>query len=52
MHTGLKISDTEYYLGNYEKGRYAWEIDKVAKLSRPIPAKGKLSLWDWEESAY
>ena len=49
MHTGLKISGNEYRFGNYEDGRYAWELDAIQVLPEPVPAKGKLSLWEWNE---
>lgn len=49
MNTGLKISGNEYYFGNYEEGRYAWELDRVSILTEPINAKGQLSLWEWGE---
>lgn len=53
MHTGLKISGNEYRFGNYEDGRYAWELDTVQVLAEPVKAKGQLSLWEWnsEEGA-
>jgi len=47
MHTKLKISGNEYDFGDYEEGRYAWELDSVQVLSEPVPAKGQLSLWEW-----
>lgn len=50
METGIKISDDEYLFGNYEKNRYGWELSNVKKLEKPIEAKGKLSLWDWDEN--
>lgn len=46
-HTGLIISGKEYDFGDYDDGRYAWELDSVQVLSEPIPAKGQLSLWEW-----
>ncbi|MED4715357.1 ASCH domain-containing protein [Bacillus badius] len=50
MHTRLKISGNEYCFGNYEEGRYAWELDNVKILPEPIKAKGQLSLWEWRET--
>ncbi|WP_400194643.1 ASCH domain-containing protein [Lysinibacillus telephonicus] len=48
MHTGLRISEDEYWFGDYEEGRYAWELDNVKVFPEPIPAKGQLSLWEWD----
>lgn len=48
MHTGLKISGKEYDFGNYEENRFGWELDNVEILNNPIPAKGQLSLWNWD----
>lgn len=39
---------TEYICGFYEKGRYAWVLDFVEPIN-PIPAKGKLGLWEYDE---
>lgn len=41
------IDDHERAFGNYEPGRWAWLLADV-KPCEPIPAKGALSLWDWE----
>ncbi|WP_042472845.1 ASCH domain-containing protein [Bacillus ndiopicus] len=49
MTDGPKISGQEYRVGDYSPNRYAWELDSVQHLPKPIPAKGKLSLWEWEE---
>ncbi|GLC88685.1 ASCH domain-containing protein [Lysinibacillus piscis] len=45
---GVKIEGDEYWFGYYEEGRYAWELDNVQVLPEPVPAKGKLSLWEWD----
>ncbi|CAI6074776.1 hypothetical protein PAECIP112173_02343 [Paenibacillus sp. JJ-100] len=39
----------EYHFGDYSDGRYAWQLDEVVQLHEPVPAKGQLSLWNWEE---
>lgn len=38
----------EYNFGVYEVGRYAWILEDVKPLEKPIPAKGALSIWEWE----
>jgi len=37
----------EKEFGDYTAGRYAWELNNVQLLSKPIQAKGQLSLWNW-----
>lgn len=39
----------EYAFGDYTPGRYAWLLADVHKLPEPIPAKGALGLWNWDE---
>lgn len=46
--TGPQISGLEYWLGDFSANRYAWELNAVKHLPKPIPAKGQLSLWEWE----
>jgi predicted RNase H-like HicB family nuclease len=41
-------SPPEYHFGNYEPGRYGWTVQSVVLLPRPIPARGRLSLWEWD----
>lgn len=38
----------EYDFGVYAVGRYAWILENVKPLEKPIPAKGALSIWEWE----
>ena len=38
----------EIDFGVYEVGRFAWILENVQPLAEPIPAKGALSLWEWE----
>ena len=32
---------------DYENGMYAWILDNI-RIIRPIPIKGKLSLWEYD----
>lgn len=34
--------------GDFRPGRFAWLFKHVAQLAEPIPARGALSLWEWE----
>ena len=47
--TGDIINEQEYPFGDYTEGRFAWKLDQVQLMTKPIPAKGKLSLWEWEQ---
>jgi hypothetical protein len=40
----------EYLFGDYTPGRYAWILSDIKPLDKPIPAKGKQGLWNWEAS--
>lgn len=42
------MSDAERAFGDYAPGRWAWLLADVEMLAEPIPAKGALSLWEWE----
>jgi hypothetical protein len=37
----------ELVFGDYTPGRYAWKLEDVTALARPIPAKGRLSFWEY-----
>lgn len=41
-------TEKEKAFGHWGNGNYAWELRNVRVLSKPIPAKGKQSLWEWE----
>lgn len=43
------LTDQERAFGNYTPGRFAWLLANVQALPEPIPAKGALGLWNWEE---
>ena len=44
----IKKKQKEYYLGQYELGRYAWVLADV-ELIKSIPAKGKLNIWNYND---
>ena len=44
-----KIDGNELEFGGYTDGRYGWRLRDVKVLDTPVPAKGKLSLWEWSE---
>lgn len=43
------LSDQERAFGSYDRGRYGWVLANVRRLEIPIPARGALGLWEWEE---
>ena len=45
----IKKDKLEYLVGDYKIGMYAWILDDIEVLDRPIFAKGKLGIWNYEE---
>ncbi len=43
-----KLSTLEKHYGDYEPGRFAWELELVELFDAPIPAIGSLGLWEWQ----
>jgi len=41
----------ELEFGDFTPGRYAWFLADVRPLPAPIPARGRLGLWEWESAA-
>lgn len=39
---------SEIPFGDFRPGRFAWLLTNVQPLALPRPARGALSLWDWE----
>lgn len=46
-----KLEGDELYFGDFMDGRYAWELNTVQVLLKPVPAKGQLSLWNWDDGS-
>ena len=44
-----KNKPNDYVSGLYQVGRYAWILKDVKPLAKPIPAKGQLSIWNYNE---
>jgi len=42
-------TENEKAFGDYTPGRYAWLLSNVRALPEPIPARGALGLWEWQE---
>lgn len=43
----IKQNKEEYISGAYEKGRYAWMLEDIKVLDKPIKAKGHLGIWNF-----
>lgn len=43
----IKQNPTEYNVGEYKLGRYAWVIEDIEPIY-PIPAKGQLNIWNFD----
>jgi hypothetical protein len=43
-----RLSFTEYVLGDYHIGRFAWELEVIEIFDDPILARGYQRLWNWE----
>ena len=39
----------EYICGRYEVGRYAWVLDNIEVLDKPIKVKGQLGIWNYKK---
>lgn len=37
----------EMFFGDYGDDRYAWLLHNVLRLTKPVAARGALSLWEW-----
>lgn len=48
-HYSFKANYYEREFGNYACGRFAWLLADVKQLPEPIPARGSLGLWNWDE---
>lgn len=42
----IKKNKNEYICGDYANGRYAWILENIEVLDKPIPAKGHLGIWN------
>lgn len=42
------VEGKELIFGDYSSGRYAWILDNIELLREPVPAKGQLSLWEFD----
>jgi hypothetical protein len=45
------ISNVERAFGDYSDGRWAWDLTRPRRWETPIPTRGALGLWEWNEVA-
>lgn len=45
----IKNNNQEYICGEYSLGRYAWVLEDIKELETPIPAKGSLGIWNYND---
>jgi hypothetical protein len=43
------LTPLELALGNYDDGRFGWEISNVQLLPAPVFVAGKQGLWEWAQ---
>ena len=43
-----RLTMEEKAFGDYSSGRYAWILEEPVQFEEPIPARGSLSLWDYD----
>jgi hypothetical protein len=43
---GVHVGPTEYAFGDFSPGRFAWLLEDIRPLPRPVPCAGARQLWD------
>jgi activating signal cointegrator 1 len=46
----IDVDPIEREYGDYSADRWAWMLEDVQRLDKPIPAKGMLGLWEWDDA--
>lgn len=46
----IPIHGNEFHFGYFEPGRFAWEMNDIELLEKPIPVKGQQRIWNWKEN--
>lgn len=49
LESGNVITGNEFAFGYYARGRFAWKLRNTRQLTKPIPAQGQLSLWNYPQ---
>lgn len=45
----IKNNEIEYLCGEYSIGRYAWILEDIEPLVKPIYGNGKLGIWNYDK---
>lgn len=45
---GYKLSTKEKAFGHYAEGRFAFVLANIKRFKNPVPAIGKLNMWEWD----
>ncbi len=48
----IKKDNLEFICGDYRPLRYAWVLEDIKVLDKPIFAKGKLGIWNYDGTLY
>ena len=43
-----RLTMEERAFGDYSEGRYAWLLENAIPFNNPIPARGTLSIWEYQ----
>ena len=43
-------SEQERLFGDWDPGRFAWQLELVEAFETPVPVKGRQGLWTWYEN--
>ena len=49
-HLTWQFSKMEETFGDYSPRRFGWRLKDPLRFEKPTPAKGKLSIWEFDES--
>lgn len=49
LSNGHIVSGNEFYFGDYSPGRWAWILDDIKPLEKPIQAKGRQRIWELDD---
>jgi hypothetical protein len=50
LGNGIRVEGNEFIFGDYTPGRYAWILDNIQLLNKPIEVNGHLGLWNYNDT--
>lgn len=45
----IEQTELEKALGDWRSGRYAWKLDNIVALPKPVGVSGRQGLWNWDQ---